>query len=535
MKKIKKLLKTSLLVAIVPTTLLLITSCSNNDSPTKSFAELVVSDDTATLKDKSFSETTYNGWYQFMTSSKVTNKFSNTNEYDKETFDMPNINSNNRDLDLGKGYWRRPVNSNRENTFRQIFNGGANLIIAPGFNHKDAVEKVANQMKDKGFILLDSDVDTTKGDFTNVASFTFRAEQSGFLAGIATAEFLNMNKDIFANKDKGDNELKVGGFVGQAIPTTTDFLAGFQSGIIAYNIKINNENPKQKMPIKWANLGNDISSYSSNSFSAGEGRQIALELLVKEEVDAIIPIAGPQTRDAISIILENNRPAIVIGVDSEQEINDDIQNQLQKKHLEDKVLKNANGEPLGNSNILQFSAIKKLDEAVYRVLVSIFNENNPNNELENNDNNIPVYGFGYNNFGTLANETVGVSKAGLEWIKLFDENWVTSSNDILLFNSDGGIYDNSIYNLLEDKGLMYLDDISVIKNVSELDNKNHVSSNVFPYGDNRLVSKLLDKSPKPSLNKNEKSISLNGSIWSLQKGKLKSQNYYSLEPKKYLV
>ncbi|WP_412032325.1 hypothetical protein [Malacoplasma muris] len=50
-----------------------------------------------------------------------------------------------------------------------------------------------------------------------------------------------------------------------------------------------------------------------------------------------------------------------------------------------------------------------------------------------------------------------------------------------------------------------------------------------------LVSQLLDKSPKPSLNKKEKSISLSGSIWSLQKGKLKSQNCYSLEPKKYSV
>ncbi len=105
----------------------------------------------------------------------------------------------------------------------------------------------------------------------------------------------------------------------------------------------------------------------------------------------------------------------------------------------------------------------------------------------------------------------------------------------MLLNPDGGTYDNFVSNLLENKGLMYLDDISIIKNISELDNKNYVSSKVFPYDDNRLVSQLLDKSPKPSLNKKEKSISLSGSIWSLQKGKLKSQNCYSLEPKKYSV
>ncbi|WP_412032323.1 hypothetical protein [Malacoplasma muris] len=42
--------------------------------------------------------------------------------------------------------------------------------------------------------------------------------------------------------------------------------------------------------------------------------------------------------------------------------------------------------------------------------------------LEENNNNISVHGFGYNNFETLANETIGVSKAVLEWIKLFNEN-----------------------------------------------------------------------------------------------------------------
>ncbi|WP_412032324.1 hypothetical protein [Malacoplasma muris] len=56
----------------------------------------------------------------------------------------------------------------------------------------------------------------------------------------------------------------------------------------------------------------------------------------------------------------------------------------------------------------------------------------------------------------------------------------------MLFNPDGGTYDNFVSNLLENKGLMYLDDISIIKNISELDNKNYVSSKVFPYDDNRV-------------------------------------------------
>ncbi len=543
MKAKRYLWKTIIGSFMVITPAIALTSCGSSTSTTKSFAELVVSDDTSVLKDKAFNENTYSGWQRFMVSSEVNNEGANPNKYTKEVFNMPDINSNSKDLDLAKGYWRRPGGT-RENTFRQIFNGGANLIIAPGFNHKEAVEIVANQNKDKGFILLDSNVDTKKGNFTNVASFTFRAEQSGFLAGIATAEFLNANKEIFKTGQDDDGKLKVGGFVGLAFPSTVDFLVGFQSGIIAYNLSVENSknttNKKEK--VEWVSLGPNISDYSSGSFGTGQGDIKSKQLLITEKVDAIIPIAGPQTYDAISVITGHlNRPAIVIGVDSEQENNSQLQKELTDKQLNNMTLKDSNGNPLGNKNIIQFSAIKKLDEAVYKTLIAIFNEKDPNNANYKNTVNLfsndsgndknPIQGFGYNNIGTLSNGTVGISKAGLEWIKLFNQSWVNQDNSLNLSE----LYKNEAYVKLETSGLLYNDNLYKLTNINELIDNKAVNAIGLIDSTNRVVSELKNNNPPATLNKNTDSQSLNGSIWSLEKGKVKNSNTELQELKKYSI
>ncbi|WP_412032326.1 BMP family lipoprotein [Malacoplasma muris] len=522
-----------------------LTSCGTTIS-SKTFAELVVSDDTSTLKDKSFSETTYNGWRNFMIESSVTNQYGIPDHYTKETLDMPDINSNSKDLDLAKGYWRRPGGT-RENTFRQIFNGGANLIIAPGFNHKEAVEKVASQMKDKGFILLDSNVDATKGDFTNVASFTFRAEQSGFLAGIATAEFLNTNADVFTTGQGDDGKLKVGGFVGQAFPSTTDFLAGFQHGIISYNLSINKTTSKNsaattKKEVEWVGLGNIIGNYAVGNFGPGQGVQISQKLINDGKVDAIIPIAGPQTSDAIGVVTSGKRPVIVIGVDSEQEKITELNKPLIGQ-LGGKALKNFDGKNIDNPQVMQFSAVKKLDEAVYKTLVAIFNEADPNNQNYNNTTNpasndstnvetdkAPVQGFGYNNIGTLSNGTVGVSEAGLEWVKSFNSTWFGADGNLNLEE----LYKDEAYKKLESSGLLYNHNLSNLTDINTLDDSKAVQAPQFIDNTNRVVSALPNNNPPATPNKKEGSTSLNGSIWSLKKGELK-QKPESTEPKKYTI
>lgn len=538
----KIMFKTMLMSTIIIVPPIVLTSCSSVTTSLY-FAELVVSDNSSVLKDKSFSETTYKGWRKFMIGdivnpktgnvidSKENNNLASNNEtYEKEAIrDMPFVESNSKLLYQGKGIWRRP-NKSRDLTFRQIFSGGSNLIIAPGFNHQQAIETVAPKEKDKGFLFLDGVPQTKNGDkwireYPNVASFLFRAEQSGFMSGIAAGEFLNINQDVFAKNGKS---LKVGGFLGLALGSTVDFLAGFQHGIIAYNnmIKANNSSNNKtvngviRKEIEWVDLGPEIGNYSVGSFSPGQGTQKSRELIQKG-ADMIIPIAGPQTSDLVAAINSQTepRPITIVGVDSSQEISS-VQKEFDKKIIEKmgkNRLKGADGKVFEKQNIIQFSAIKKLDEATIKTLAAILNPKDPNNSNETNGS--VVKGFGYLNVGSLGNETVGVSDMGLPYVMKAFPDWIKkgSSKSEAIKLDTTKIYNNNEFKKLETNGVLYRN----INNI-DLNSTNEgkvVKASVVSGQGNKLVSPILgdDYSPQPT-KLYDKEKPLNGSIWGMEKG-----------------
>lgn len=371
------------------------------------FAEIIVSDNTSVLADSSFSETTYDGFAKFV----------NT----KEQADiLPSASS----IPQSSGVWRRPGDTTfaRETTFRGLFASGKDMLIAPGFNHETAIRNVATDPKfsDKGFLLLDSAITNV----TNVSSFIFRADQSGFLTGIAACIFLNNNVNIFDTDGTGTTDsLRVGAFVGMVFPSTMDFLAGFQAGVFAWNASITSTNKKNI--VEWISLGTEPEDYASGDFGVGNGTTKARELL-ERGADVIMPIAGPQTADVVGEIIKQNKTTIVAGVDSAQEL------QTINKPLplaEGKTILNGfnptSGEFKGKDMIIQFSAVKHLDKATEKVLDAVFNPNGLNLTKDG-----AIGGFGYKNTGTIENETVGTSDNGLNQL-LLDETfktWVDSSN-----------------------------------------------------------------------------------------------------------
>ena len=446
---------------------LVLTACSLETS-TKYFAEVIVSGTSSILKDKSFNQFAYEGWMNFMNNKQKKNLYGDLETYELDgqwtNFKgIPDINSNSTDFLQGNGLWRRG-GSTPETTLKWIFKGGANLVITPGFDFQESVQSVAKTEKNKGFILLDGDVDNSVHDYFNVSTFSFRSEQSGFLSGIATAEFLKVNKHIFNEKNEPGG-LKAGGFVGIGFPSTMDFLAGFQMGIIAHNLKTTD--PTEK--VEWVGFDNK-SGYETGSFAVGGGTTKIKEL-IKKGVDAIIPIAGAQSADAIAAIETNtdSRPIVMIGVDSAQENNPNLNKNIPKHFFKNnnKIL-SADGKNEGSQKIIQFSAVKRLDIATYFILAAIFNKNDPNNfskifkkinsdkSRTSSSDNIPVGGFGFKNMGTYENLTTGVSDAGLPYLKLYDNGkWVTENSGKLMFNPNGGVYNNTAYKILEEKALLY--------------------------------------------------------------------------------
>ena len=454
----KLMLKSSILITASVLPIATLTSCSIQYYDY--FAEVVVSDNTSVLADNSFSQSTYEGYKQFMAEKTVTipklngtngggsaaekvdgasGSQENSNEtqtYKKEVYNLPDADK----VAQSTGLWRRPgaTVAERVSTFKGSFVSGKDVMIVPGFNHEKSLKQIAldSDFKDKGFIWMDGVLPEykngeSKESYSNVSSFSFRAEQSAFLTGIAACVFLNINKEVFND----DGRLKVGGFVGLPLVSTLDFLAGFQAGVFAFNASLKNNitsqkttntnganadpnnSSKQWQKVEFVNLGSNISNWATGSFGVGDGMQLSRNL-VTQGADMIMAIAGPQTLDLISVVETSNRPVAVLGVDSAQE-NQNINKPFTT--LGGKKLKDASGKEISDPKFIQFSAIKKLDSATKQVLEAIFNKEDPNNERYKGKSF--VKGFGYQNIGSLDNNTVGVSDAGLPYVYKFAKEW----------------------------------------------------------------------------------------------------------------
>lgn len=459
----KLMLKSSILITASVLPIATLASCSIQYYDY--FAEIVVSDNTSVLADNSFSQTTYEGYKQFMAEKTVTipkpsnnnggtgnggktssgssgngtDNSNGTETYEKEVYTLPDADK----VAQSTGLWRRPgaTVAERVSTFKGSFVSGKDVMIVPGFNHEKSLKQIAldKDFSDKGFVWMDGVISEYKKEngepsYHNVSSFSFRAEQSAFLTGIAACVFLNINKEVF----NGDGGLKVGGFVGLPLVSTLDFLAGFQAGVFAFNASLKNganssqmnstdngdetkANPNNSsndwQKVEFIDLGSNISNWATGSFGVGDGMQIS-RTLVNKGADMIMAIAGPQTLDVISVAETSSRPVAVLGVDSAQE-----EQNINKPFttLGDKKLKDAEGKEITNPKFIQFSAIKKLDSATKQVLGAIFNKKDPNNEKYNGTQF--VKGFGFQNIGSIDNDTVGVSNAGLPYLYKFSKDW----------------------------------------------------------------------------------------------------------------
>ncbi|MGL4647448.1 MAG: BMP family ABC transporter substrate-binding protein [Mycoplasmoidaceae bacterium] len=416
-KKLKRIIKTvsySLLGAFVLSSVIGFSVASSSTNKSNLFAEIIVSDNPSVLADQSFSEYTFNGYQKFVQSKGYDDLDARASTYKESA-----------------GLWRRPgtTNLDREITFKGSFYNGKDLIIAPGFNHATPINNVLmdRNYDDKGFLLLDSNIGSWDSplEARNATTITFRMEQAGFQTGLAAGEFLFVNRDIFGAGTGEDAKLKLAGYVGMAFPSTMDFLIGLQKGMVAWNAL--NSTREGYKAVEWVTLGKNPNNYGVGSFGVGDGRQMASSLINTHKADMIMPIAGPQTLDVIQEIVQAGRPVAVIGVDSPQEGIVSLNKEMPGLPKDVKI-KNPDGTESENQNIIQFSAEKKLDVAVFGILNSIFNTDAPNEALNG------FSGFGYHNIAALGENgegAVGISENGKKYF-----TWGFFSGDMQTPGSD---------------------------------------------------------------------------------------------------
>lgn len=156
------------------------------------------------------------------------------------------------------------------------------LVVAVGYLMHDAVDAVAPRFPSTHFAIVDSVVDQP-----NVASVTFKEEESSFLAGVAAA--LASHKKVVAFLGGIDS------------PLIQKFLAGYEAGV-------KSADPNIKILVKFTGSFDDVAA----------GKEYA-SLLFQQGADVIYAAAGKCGLGAIGEVKTLPTGNYVIGVDSDQD------------------------------------------------------------------------------------------------------------------------------------------------------------------------------------------------------------------------
>ena len=270
--------------------------------------------DTGTIDDKSFNQGTWEGIKEAEKSFGL-----------ETTFMQPNGESESSYL----------------TEIQNLYDSGYKFIVTPGYKFETAIYKAQSQYEDAKFVLIDGEPNDGNDNYLvadNTVAVYFAEEQSGFIAGVASAVQLQ------------DGDF---GFIGgMEIPSVKKFNYGFQQGV-AYA----NEHYGTNVSLKAENI-----VYSGSFSDTALGQQLAAQMY-DNGVKAIFTAAAGVN---IGVITEaktrvaNGQEAWVIGVDSDQ--------------YDDGIYE-------GNKSVVLTSAIKKIDEAAYQIIEDEINGEFPGGQV----------------------------------------------------------------------------------------------------------------------------------------------------------
>lgn len=211
-----------------------------------------------------------------------------------------------------------PIESNQQEQYQpnlKTMAGVADLTVGTSFMMQEAMSAVSKQLPDKKFLIVDAVVNND-----NVVSYMFKEQEGAFLAG-AMAGILTKTNKI--------------GFVGGVQSATIE---RFEAGFIAGVASVNPAAAAGLMPGSSSSHGQYVKYI--NDFSDQSKAKEAAAILYNNGADIIFHCAGGAGEGVFKAAEE--KKAYAIGVDSDQ------------------------ASTLPNySNVILFSVIKKVDNAVF--------------------------------------------------------------------------------------------------------------------------------------------------------------------------
>jgi basic membrane protein A len=168
------------------------------------------------------------------------------------------------------------------------------------------LEEVAQMHPDKKFIIYDSSVNYTDGNFGNVYSILYRQNEGAYLAGVYAGLMTKSNI--------------IGILGGQNSTTINDFVIGYEQGARSVN-------PDIDILVAYAQSWND----------SAKGEELAKDMY-KEGADIIFQAAGTTGLGVFLAVLNSDKYAI--GVDSDQALLIEKADLEQAKHILTSMMKN---------------------------------------------------------------------------------------------------------------------------------------------------------------------------------------------------
>lgn len=155
------------------------------------------------------------------------------------------------------------------------------------------VELLVPEYPEKKFILFDSEVDWSKGDFSNLYCVTYKQNEGSYLAGAVAA--------IMTTKgEKANPEKIIGCIAGGENPIISDFVYGYLQGAQAVE-------PDVKLAL----------AYAGTFIDSTKGKELGLAMMGQQGVDICFQVASQTGIGVLDAAKELGLYAI--GVDGDQE------------------------------------------------------------------------------------------------------------------------------------------------------------------------------------------------------------------------
>ncbi|MFH2103436.1 MAG: BMP family ABC transporter substrate-binding protein [Chloroflexota bacterium] len=212
------------------------------------------------------------------------------------------------DFGITGKYLESQGQSDYAKNIQQYLDENMDLIVTVGFLLGVDTAKFALANPDVNFAIVDySFPDCWPGavvgqdcgsdvDIPNVRGLMFQTDQAAFLAGYLAAGMTETGR--------------VGTYGGIPIPTVTIFMRGFEAGVMYYN----QQHGTSVEVVGWNSAEND-GLFTFNFESTDDGRAFA-ESLMQENVDIILPVAGPVGLGSAAVCQETGG-CLIIGVDAD--------------------------------------------------------------------------------------------------------------------------------------------------------------------------------------------------------------------------